>query len=275
MMSLNRGHIQKLYNMVMKIYPSVAKLTKIVMKSALPYAVLRNLIKTNIAENIELPKNIKKKDFHTQKIDIQKTLTIEQVKILIEGSKGSKIYLQVLFGVLMGLRRGEINGFKYSDVDYVYRKLKVQRQLGIVPKSKKEDFKKKTFTKQEIELKTYSSYRELDIPDIVFEAILEQRKEYKRVKNRWKNYFQDLDFICCSMYGRPRSKNYNWQHFKKILAKNNLPNIRWHDLRATYSTLLMKNDFSVKAISKLMGHSKEIITADIYGDTPEIIADCL
>ena len=77
------------------------------------------------------------------------------------------------------------------------------------------------------------------------------------------------------MYGRPRSKNYNWQHFKKILAQNNLPNIRWHDLRGTYATLLLKNDFSLKAVSKLLGHSKEIITADVYGDTQEIIADCL
>ena len=37
----------------------------------------------------------------------------------------------------------------------------------------------------------------------------------------------------------------------------------------------MKNDFNVKAISQLMGHAKEIITADIYGDTQEIIKDCL
>lgn len=80
----------------------------------------------------------------------------------------------------MGLRRGEINGLKYTDIDYINRKIKVQRQLGVKRNTKKEDFKAKTYTKQEIELKTYSSNRELDIPDYVFEAILAERKQYEK-----------------------------------------------------------------------------------------------
>lgn len=37
----------------------------------------------------------------------------------------------------------------------------------------------------------------------------------------------------------------------------------------------MKNDFNPKAVSRLMGHAKEIITLDVYGDNREIIADCV
>ena len=74
--------------------------------------------------------------------------------------------------------------------------------------------------------------------------------------------YSDVDYICCSTYGRPRSKNYHWQHYKKLLADNGLPDIRWHDLRSTYCTLLLKNNYSPKAVSKLMGHAKEIITMD-------------
>ena len=54
-----------------------------------------------------------------------------------------------------------------------------------------------------------------------------------------------------------------------------MPDIRWHDLRSTFCTLLLKNDFNPKAVSKLMGHAKEIITLDVYGDNREIIADCV
>ena len=54
-----------------------------------------------------------------------------------------------------------------------------------------------------------------------------------------------------------------------------MPDICWHDLRATYCTILLKNDFNPKAVSKLMGHAKEIITIDVYGDKQEIIEDCL
>lgn len=57
--------------------------------------------------------------------------------------------------------------------------------------------------------------------------------------------------------------------------ENDLPDIRWHDLRSTFCTLLLKNDFNPKAVSKLMGYAKEIITLDVYGDNREIIADCV
>lgn len=85
----------------------------------------------------------------------------------------------------------------------------------------------------------------------------------------------DADYICCSSYGKPRSKDFHWRHYKKLLKSVGLPDIRWHDLRSTYCTLLLKSDFNPKAISKLMGHAKELITMDVYGDNKGIIADCV
>lgn len=200
---------------------------------------------------------------------------MEQIQILLEASKDTPIHMQVLFNVLMGLRRREINGVKYSDVDYINRTLRVQRQLGKKLNTKKEDFPPETYGKQEVRLKTPSSYRTLPIPDYVFEAILEQREIYERNRRRRPNSFQDLGYICCSSYGRPRSRDFHWPHYKKLLQENNLPDIRWHDLRSTFCTILLKNDFNPKAVSKLMGHAKEIITMDVYGDNRGIIADCV
>ena len=189
------------------------------------------------------------------------------------------IYLQVMFAVLMGLRRSEIIAVKYADIDYINRTLHVERQLGIVPMSDKKDFQPKTYTKQEIELKTESSDRIIPIPDILFEAIIEERQKYEKNRRRRindkHNPFFDGNYVCCSTYGKPRSKDFHWVHFKKLLKENGLPDIRWHDLRATYCTILLKNDFNPKAVSKLMGHAKEIITIDVYGDNREIIEDCL
>ena len=88
--------------------------------------------------------------------------------------------MQILFAVLMGLRRSEINGLKYSDVDYIHRTLRVERQLGKKPNSKAEDCAPKMLTKQEIKTKTPAGVRELPIPDYVFEAILEERKTYEK-----------------------------------------------------------------------------------------------
>ncbi|MFR1832266.1 MAG: tyrosine-type recombinase/integrase [Lachnospiraceae bacterium] len=106
-------------------------------------------------------------------------------------------------------------------------------------------------------------------------TILEERKVYEKNLRRRPNTFQDLGYICCSSSGRPRSKDFHWPHYYKIKAENNLPDIRWHDLRSTFCTLLLKNNFNPKAVSKLMGHAKELITMDVYGDKREIIADCV
>ena len=151
---------------------------------------------------------------------------MEQVLTLIEASRETPIHMQVLFAVLLGLRRCEINGVKYSDIDYINRTLKVQRQLGKKPNTTAEDFPAKTFTKQEIALKTPSSYRTIPIPDYVFEAILEERKVYEKNRRRRSGTFQDLDYICCSTYGRPRSKDFHWRHYKKLLEDNGLPDIK-------------------------------------------------
>lgn len=275
MADVNRGDIQKFYNEKAEYSESVARLAKTVMNVSLGYAVDKKVIAENPAIGINLPKRVAKKQYHTRNIDTQKTLTMEQILVLLDTSRETPIHMQVLFNVLMGLRRKEINGVKYSDVDYINRTLKVQRQLGKKIKTKKEDFAPKTYTKQEVRLKTPSSYRDLPIPDYVFEAILEQRKIYERNRSRRTTVFDDSGYICCSVTGKPRSKDFHWTHYKKLLEENNLPDIRWHDLRSTFCTILLKNDFNPKAVSKLMGHAKELITMDVYGDKRGIIADCV
>ena len=106
---------------------------------------------------------------------------------------------------------------------------------------------------------------------------MEERQKYekhrrKRINDKTTPFF-DGDYICCSTYGRPRSKSFHWKYYKQLLTENGLPDIRWHDLRTTYCTLLLKENFNPKAVSKLMGHAKEIITMDTYGDNKNIIAD--
>lgn len=275
MTAVNRGDIQTLYNNRAEYSESVSRLVKTVINVSMNYAVSKKFISENPATGINLPKKVKTKEYHTRNIDTQKTLTLEQILILLEASRDTPIHMQVLFNVLMGLRRKEINGVKYSDIDYINRTLSLRRQLGKKINTKKEDFPPKTFTKQELELKTPSSYRNLPIPDYVFEAILQQREVYERNRRRRTTIFDDSGYICCSVTGKPRSKDFHWQHYKKLLADNNLPDITWHDLRSTFCTLLLKNNFNPKAVSKLMGHAKELITLDVYGDNREIIADCV
>lgn len=134
-------------------------------------------------------------------------------------------------------------------------------------------------TTQEVQLKTSSSERCLDIPDLVYNAILEERAKYEKNRRRRindkHNPFRDLNYVCCSTYGKPRSRGFIFNYFEDIKKQNDLPNLSWHKLRTTYTTILAKNDFSMKAISILLGHSSEVITFENYTDKNEIICDCL
>ena len=65
------------------------------------------------------------------------------------------------------------------------------------------------------------------------------------------------------------------KNYKDLLKSLDLPDIHFHQLRNTYATILLKNSFNSKGVSHLLGHAKEIISVDVYGDTQEIIEDCL
>lgn len=110
-------------------------------------------------------------------------------KVVSQASKGTPIHMQVLFNVLMGLQRQEINGLKYSDVDYINRTLSVERQLGKELNRNPDEGEDKPMTKRELPLKSSSSKRVLPIPDYVFEAILEERKMYERNRSRRRSQF--------------------------------------------------------------------------------------
>ena len=184
--SITKKHIQKFYNSEVNISISRAKNTKTVINTSMKYALSKKIISENPALNVFLPKPSVGHANSLRSIKTKKTLNISQGLLLINASKKTPIYMQVLFSFCMGLRRGEMLGVEYSDIDYINRTLKVQRQLGIVPNTQKSDFEKRTYTIQEIPLKTKSSYRTIPIPDFVFEAILEQKKIYEKNRDERK-----------------------------------------------------------------------------------------
>ena len=120
-----------------------------------------------------------------------------------------------------------------------------------------------------IHIRLPETYFLLQRPPIVALAAL----TYMVFRFHGKWVFQDLDYICCSSYGRPRSKSYHFKQYKELLTELGLPDIRFHDLRVTYATLLVKNDINQKAVAEAMGHANSIITVDVYTDKKVIVDD--
>ncbi|MCD8154059.1 MAG: site-specific integrase [Clostridiales bacterium] len=186
---IHKRDVQRLYENCTAYSESIASQTKVVMNVSLRFAVSSGLLAVNPAEGISLLKSIESKPYHTRNIDTAKMLNMEQIQQLLEMSEDTPIHMQVLFNVLMGLRRQEINAVKYSDVDYINRTLSVERQLGKQLNREPYSVDEKPATKKELPLKTMSSRRLLPIPDYVFEAILQERKVYERNRSRRRSRF--------------------------------------------------------------------------------------
>lgn len=102
---VNKGDIQRLYKDRAGYSKSIARQVKTVMNVSFHYAVNCKLIPVNLAEGIDLPKIVDSKPYHTKSIDMAKTLNMEQILLLLVASRNTPIHMQVLFNVLMGLRR--------------------------------------------------------------------------------------------------------------------------------------------------------------------------
>ncbi len=135
----------------------------------------------------------------------------------------------------------------------------IKSQIAIMTLEKPVKFIEMASTDKEIDVKTESSKRIEPIPDFVFYEIQEERKRYEKNRSRRQHgiwVFQDLDYICCSSYGRPRSISFIYKPYKELIEKIGLPYICPHDLRHTYTTLLMKNNINQRAIAASLGHTQ-------------------
>lgn len=121
MTELKHSHVQALYNKEAAISVSSARLVKTVMNTSMRYALNKKVISINPAVYVALPKKVEKKKYHTRNIDERKTLNVKLIITLLQASEGTPKHMQILFAVLLGLRRSEINGVKYSDIDYINR----------------------------------------------------------------------------------------------------------------------------------------------------------
>lgn len=251
-------------------YKSTDNSVKTVLNMTFNFAVHEGFLKVSPMPKRVIKRKKKNGNLHELCIDPKKVLNQEQLNRLLSHSKGSSLYLPLLLCTMLGLRKAEMFAVKYSDIDYVHKTISIERQIGKFV-SLDEDDNVCISEYKETDLKTFSSKRTLEIPEMLFEQILQQRKIYDQTKQELGDAFSDTDYIVCNKNGTRRSREAFYKLFKKALKDCGLPDIRWHDLRSSYCTLLLKQGFSPKAVSKLMGHAKTVVTVDVYGDNREIL----
>lgn len=199
-------------------------------------------------------------------------LNKKELKKLLEVASKDNWYLEILLGVFCGLRRGEIQGLKFSDFDLKEKTVTVSRQL-ISDYSFDNDmeirgFKIKEYSLIERDPKTINAFRKLRVPDVVIEQVKNRMKlkEYYKMKD---SDYKDDDYISFQPNGVPHGVNSFNAYIRRTCKKYGLTHITVHSLRHMYVTILMEQNVELTKISALLGHDSIHTTFEFYCDVME------
>lgn len=218
---------------------------------ALKYAVKVELIQSNPADRVERPKKNRYVGSYYDNTEVQK---------LFEIAKGTHLEIPIFLGAFYGLRRSEALGLRWDAIDFTNNTLTINHTVtSCMLDGKKVQIAQDT-------TKTKSSMRTLPLIPTFKERLLalrSQQDENMRLCGRCYNR-NFLDYVCVDNMGTLLSPNYLSATFPKLLEKNGMRHIRFHDLRHSCASLLLANDVPMKQIQEWLGHSDFSTTANIY-----------
>ena len=220
------------------------------LRAALNDAVKKRVLSYNVCDAVTIPTRDKYE---------AKTLSVDEMKILLNGCQNSRFGLEIQLMMLLGLRRGEALGLRFSDIDFLNGTAHIRQQYTTCGKDSNG---KQIWGIRS--LKTKESDRTVGIPTLLLEKITERKKVVEEIKSQNPEKLMSCDLVCCDEDGTPRNINSLEHGYKMLLAKLGLPSIRLHDLRHTYATQLSENGIDILTISHVLGHTSIKTTADIY-----------
>ncbi len=205
-----------------------------IISSAMKLAIQQKLISSNPADGCALPR-IEHKEM--------KTLPADHLAAFLNEAKRTGTFELYYIDLATGLRRGELLGLKWQDIDLDSGVIHVRRQVGRI------DGKV-----QEAPLKTKNAYRNISIgADAV--SILREKKKQDGGRS---------EYVFPSPTGGPMSPDSVLKMLHRVLERAGLPELRFHDLRHTFATLALQNGVDIKTVSGMLGHFSAGFTLDTY-----------
>lgn len=214
------------------------------LKMILDTAVNNQIIKNNPCDFVEPPK-VEKSSISFYNLD--------ELINLKQAIKGNKIETVVLIAMYTGLRRSEICGLKWSNInfdDHVFFVLEARTTAG-----------SKTIDKG---TKTESSIRPEYICDDLLEALQNERERQQANREFLGEEYIDSDYVIVMDNGKPYRPNYISELFTKFIKDNGLPHLTLHGLRHSFASLTNAVGISQFNASKMLGHSTPATTGKIY-----------
>lgn len=244
--NLTLQHVQALLNAQYDrgLASSTMRYTKAVLSRALNDAVRQNLIARNVALLAVVPRTPKKE---------MKVWDRAQTRQFLESVKGDR--LEALFNVALslGLRRGELLGLAWRDVDLEKGTLLVRASLTRVEHGAELG-----------EPKTKGSRRTIHLPRTLISVLKVHRAKQKMNERRAGEHWKNSGLVFTTFAGGQMMPNNLLRDLTRLSKQAGVPRIRVHDLRHTAATLMLKSGTPVKVVSETLGHASIRVTLDLY-----------
>ena len=252
---VNTDYLNSLLEQCAKICASAGNKSRELLNLALKEAVTEGYIKTNPV--------VATKAYRRKKPTII-ILGKARLKTFLSAASKSNWYLEILLALFCGLRKGEIQGLKFSDFDMENKTVSIQRQITSNPIIPKGEYKIESYEVIERAPKTENSYRTLRVPEIIIRELKIRQKQNECYKEKFGKNYLDRDYISCRENGLPHSVTALNNALAKLCKRNALPHITVHGLRHMYATILIEMSVPLVKISALLGHSSVNTTFEYY-----------
>ncbi|NEC86483.1 tyrosine-type recombinase/integrase [Streptomyces sp. SID12501] len=228
-----------------RLSPLTVTYVHAVLKSALEHAVREDELPRNVARNVKTT---------TPRPRRFQPLTAAEARQLLHAANGDRLHALYELALRTGLRKGELLGLHWEDLDLddgtatIHRSLQRTRTQGLTV----------------LNTKTLASERRIALPTECINSLKihqeQQQEERQAAGTGWTNN----GLIFTTLKGQPLDPTNLTRRFRRLLHSAELRTIRFHDLRHSTATLLLEQGVDLVVIKELLGHAHIGVTAGVY-----------
>ncbi len=190
----------------------------------------------------------------------QQVWTPEQLSQFLNSTLGERFRPIFVLLATTGLRRGEVVGLRWRDVDLDGARLSVVNTFTTV-----------NGVMLESTVKTAKSRRQVSLDSVSVAVLRAHRLRQNEERLFLGAAWQDHDLVFTEANGAPLHPDKLTVRFRKLVDERDLPRVRLHDLRHTRATLALRAGIHPKVVSERLGHATTRITLDLYSHVaPEL-----
>jgi integrase len=179
--------------------------------------------------------------------------TADQTAAFLHAVRGHCLYAAYHLIALRGLRRGEVAGLRWMDVDLEHGTATICQQL-----------QRRNGRLTACLPKTAHSARVIALDRTTVAALRAHRDRQQAEAAAYGDRYRDSGYVFTNLNGDPVSPGRLTHVFQKMLAEHRLPPVRLHDLRHGAATLALAAGVELKVVQEMLGHSSIVLTADTY-----------